>query len=242
MNIGVGVCSYKRPVLAAATCKSILATINRAKYNITTVCSVDDIDIDGYEWVYKNFGLVYGVNKGIAYNKNRLIKYLEGNDVIFLAEDDILFLKEGWVDLYLKAIEVTGFQHFNHIVSAYRKFITNVTQYGDISLGNSGPYVSGVLMVMSHDCIKCVGGLDDRYGRYGYEHADYTNRCKTAGLYPAFHIHVMETTPYIRWVPSVSCLSEEEKKFWIEKNSKLFHAQIKNIYNGSYKDASYLDV
>jgi GT2 family glycosyltransferase len=242
MNIGVGVCSYKRPVLAMDTCKSILATVDKIKYNISTVCSVDDTDIDGYEWVYKNFGLIYGVNKGIAYNKNRLIKYLYGNDVIFLTEDDILFIKKGWIDLYLKAINLTGFQHFNYIVSDYRKFIKNVIKYGDITLGNSGPYVNGVLMVMSSSCIDRVGGFDDRYGRYGYEHADYTNRCKKAGLCPSFHVHVMEASPYIEWTPSRSSIPEEEKKACIQENSKLFNAPVKNIYNPSYKDAMFFVV
>jgi GT2 family glycosyltransferase len=240
MNIGVGVCSYKRPELATNTCKSILGTIDRTKHTITTICSVDDSDISGYEWISQNFSLIHGENKGIAYNKNRLLKYLEGNDVIFLAEDDIIFSKEGWIDLYLQAIHYTGFQHFNFIVPDYQTFIKRTVSYEGITLGDSGAYVNGVLMVISKTCMERVGGFDNRYLRYGYEHADYTNRCKAAGVYPTFHIHVMEATPYIMWIPSASCIPEEEKKIYIKHNAKLFHSKLEKIYNDSYKEVTYI--
>ena len=240
MNIGIGVCSYKRPELATNTCKSILGTIDRTKHTITSVCSVDDLDIYGYEWVSQNFNLIHGENKGISYNKNRLLKCLESNDVIFIAEDDIIFLKEGWINLYLKAIEVTGYQHFNYIVPDYRKLITRTIPYEGITLGDTGPYVNGVLMVTTKECLQKVGGFDEAYKKYGYEHADYTKRCKAARIYPDFHIHVMEASPYIQWLPSVSCLSEEEKKQYIAYNAKIFNAPIKSIYDGSYKEATYV--
>jgi GT2 family glycosyltransferase len=239
MNIGIGVCSYKRPELATNTCKSILATIDRSINTITTVCSLDDSDATGYDWIAENFNLIHGKNEGISYNKNRLIKYLEGNDYIFLAEDDILFLKPGWTDLYIKACVITGYQHFNYIVSDYRAYIKRTIQYEDITLGDSGSYVNGILMMMSKKCIETVGGFDERYKKYGYEHVDYTNRCKKAKLYPEFNIHIMEATPYIDWIHSESCFSEEEKKLSIKNNAKLFHAPVESIYNGSYKEAAY---
>lgn len=239
MNIGIGVCSYKRPELATNTCKSILATIDRSTHNITTVCSLDDIDATGYDWVIKNFNLIHGKNEGISYNKNRLIRYLDGNDYIFLAEDDILFLKPGWVDIYIKACVITGYQHFNYIVSDYRKYIKRTIPFKDITIGDSGPYVNGVFMVMSKECIKLVGGFDNRYIKYGYEHADYTKRCKKAKIYPEFHTHIMEASDFIEWLPSKSCLSEEEKKEGIQINSKIFNAPVINIYNDFYKKAAY---
>jgi len=239
MNVGVGVCSYRRPELATEVCRGILRTIEGSKHNITTVCSLDDSNTSGYEWIAANFNLIHGENKGISINKNRLIRNLINNDVIFIAEDDIAFYKSGWVELYIKAIELTGFQHFNFIVPDYRKFIKRTIKYGDIFIGDTGPYVNGVLMVMSKKCIDTVGGFDDRYERYGYEHADYTDRCKRAGIYPNFHMHVMESSEYLNWVPSQSCFSEEEKKIFIKANAVRFHAPIKEIYNDSYKKAEY---
>lgn len=239
MNIGIGVCSYKRPEHATSTCRSILATINKDAHNVTTVCSLDDTDTTGYSWISENFKLVHGKNEGVSYNKNRLVKYLAGNDFIFIVEDDVVFLKPGWVDLYLKAHKITGWHHFNYIVSHYREYISKLTQYSDITVGDSGPYVNGVLMVMSKKCLEVVGGFDSRYKGYGYEHVDYTNRCKKAKLHPEYNFHVMEATSYVDWLPMESCLSEEAKQHYIKENGKLFHAPILNIYNGSYKQAAY---
>ena len=240
INIGVGVCSYKRPELATGTCKSILDTVDKSKYSITTVCSVDDIDTTGYAWIKDNFGLIWGPNSGISVNKNRLLKYLEGNDYIFLLEDDILLLKEGWIDLYLKAIQLTNYQHFNYIVSDYRAYIKDTVKYGDITLGLTGPYVNGVLMIMTKKCIGVVGGFDEKYKMYGYEHADLTKRCRYASLYPKeSHVHVMEASSYVDFLPSKSCLSDEDKKKYIDINAPIYNAPINTVYNGSYKKAVY---
>lgn len=231
MKIGIGVCSYNRPEMATQVCKDILNTIDKTKYEVKTICSVDDIKVSGYEWIKDNFGLINGPNGGIPVNKNRIINHLSDCDVIFLSEDDITFVKEGWIDIYLKALKVTKFHHFNFIVSDYRKHITKALRYpDDITLGISGHYVNGVLMVMTKHCIDTVGGFDLRYKKYGYEHADYTRRCMLAKLYPSFHVHVMEVTDYIDWIHSESCISEEEKQKCIEYNAKLFHGPLQSIF------------
>ena len=231
MKIGIGVCSYNRPEMATQVCKDILNTVDKSKYEVKTICSVDDVKLDGYDWIKDNFGLIYGPNGGIPVNKNRIIKYLSDCDVMFLSEDDITFVKEGWIDAYLKALRVTRFQHFNYIVSDYRKYITKALQYPEgVQLGITGHYVNGVLMVMTKKCIETVGGFDLRYKKYGYEHADYTRRCMMANMYPKFHVHVMETSEYIDWIHSESCISEEDKKKYIEYNSKLFNAPINKVF------------
>lgn len=143
MKIGIGVCSYKRPDLATKVCKDILSTVDKSSYDIQTVCSVDDSDITGYEWVAENFGLIHGPNGGIPVNKNRLLHFLKDNDVVFISEDDICFKKQGWIDIYLTAIKETGYQHFNFIVSDYRKYIKKALKYPSVHLGISGQYEIG---------------------------------------------------------------------------------------------------
>jgi GT2 family glycosyltransferase len=241
MKIGIGVCSYNRPELATQVCKDILSTVDTSKYEIKTICSVDDTNLTGYDWVKDNFGLIYGPNGGIPINKNRIIKYLSDCDVMFLSEDDITFKKEGWIDSYLKALRVTKYHHFNFIVSDYRKYIKQALQYPeDVQLGITGNYVNGVLMVMTKHCIDTIGGFDLRYKKYGYEHADYTRRCAIAGLYPnRFHVHVMDATNYIDWVHSESCISNDEKTKCIEYNAKLFHAPINTVFQ-PYDTTQYL--
>jgi GT2 family glycosyltransferase len=231
MKIGIGVCSYNRPQMATQVCQEILNTIDRSKYEVKTICSVDDTNISGYEWIKDNFGLIYGPNGGIPVNKNRIIKHLSDCDYIFLSEDDITYKKMGWIDAYIKAMRVTNIQHFNYIVSDYRKYIQKILQYPEgVQLGITGAYVNGVLMVMSKKCIDTVGGFDLRYKMYGYEHADYTRRCAFAKMYPNYHIHVMETSDYIDWIHSESCINQSDKQKYIDYNAKLFHAPINKIH------------
>lgn len=239
MKIGIGVCSYNRPVMATDVCKGILNTIDKNKYELKTICSVDSDNISGYEWIKDNFGLIYGPNSGISTNKNRLIKYLSDCDIIVISEDDITFTKEGWLDLYIDAINTTKIQHFNYICSEYRKYITQILKFNEkVMLGNCGGWVNGVLMVMTKKCIDTVGGFDLRFKTYGFEHADFTRRCVLAGMYPKFHVHLMSTSEYIDWVASESCISKEDKSKFIEYNAKIYHSPVTSIYQ-SFKEAQY---
>jgi len=240
MKIGIGVCSYRRPELATKLCKEIIQTIDTNKHTIQKVCSVDDKDISGYEWIRENFGLIHGHNMGIPVNKNRLIKHLKNNDVLFIIEDDIGILKKGWVDLYLTAIQETGYQHMNYIVKGYRDFIdpNKIKKYKSVSLGWTGPYVSGVMMVISKHCLRSVGGIDERYKVYGYEHADYSRRCKMSNLYPQDHFHVMEATSYFEDRGQISCTPDEIKKKYIKENDKIWQEQSKLIFR-PFMNAKY---
>jgi len=231
MKIGIGVCSYKRPDLATKVCEDILKTTDKNKHEIQTICSVDDHDTTGYEWIAENFGLIHGPNSGIPVNKNRLLHFLKDNDVVFISEDDICFKKSGWIDVYLRAIEQSGFQHMNYIVSDYRKMIKKALKYESIHLGLCGAYVNGVLMVMTKECLNQVGAFDERYNRYGYEHADYTRRCRMAGMYhPKEHFHVMESTPYIDWIHTPSVIDESDKKKYIQHNARIYHGAVPKIH------------
>lgn len=240
MKIGIGVCSYKRPDLATKVCQDILKTIDTNKHEIQTVCSLDDDDTTGYEWVAENFGLIYAPNGGIPVNKNRLLHYLQDNDVVFIAEDDICFKKPGWTDVYLQAIQESGYQHFNYIVSDYRQVIKKALKYKTIHLGLCGGYVNGVLMVMTKKCIEHVGGLDERYKMYGYEHADYARRVQKLGMYPREHVHVMEATPYIEWTHTPSVINEADKGKYVAQNARIYHAPSTQVHipiKAEYKHA-----
>lgn len=230
MKIGIGVCTYKRPVLATRVCKQILETINSKKHNIQTICSLDDVDSTGYEWISKNFGLITAPNRGVSINKNRLLNYLQDCDVIFLVEDDIEFIKSDWIDLYLKVINETNFQHLNFITSAYIPFIQKIEQKNGYSLGYSKDYVNGVLMVITKQCLKRVGGFDIRFGNYGFEHVNYTKRCIKAGLHPPEFLHVMESSEYIHWTPTVSTITEQSKIQFLKKSNLAFTKKIRNIF------------
>jgi len=230
MKIGIGVCSYKRPALATRVCKQILGTIDPSKYQIKTICSLDDLDKRGYDWIEKNFGLITAPNKGIAVNKNRLLIHLQDCDVIFLIEDDIQFVKSGWVDLYLSALQQTNYQHFNFLTSAYTPHLKKIEKIGEVTLGYSQEYVNGVLMILTKQCLRRVGGFDIRFGIYGFEHVNYTKRCIKAGLHPPDFLHVMESSKYIHWSPTKSIIAENIKLQLLDKSRAMFLKPIRSVF------------
>ena len=215
--------------MATEVCRQILATVDRTKYQIQTLCSLDDLDRSGYEWIETHFGLIANENRGVAANKNRLLVHFRNCDLVFIAEDDISFLKEGWIDLYQKAVEETGYQHFNFIVSDYCKGISTIDTFGQTRLGHC-QNLSGVLMVFTKACIRKVGGFNLLFKGYGYEHVDYTKRSILAKLHPPHYCHLMEASNFISWSSTPSTLSEEAKDHYLEKNKQLYIKRIPFSY------------
>ena len=225
MKVGIGVISYKRPEECKAVCESILATIDTNEYDVQTICALDDDDTTGYEWVEENFGLIAKPNKGIAVNKNRALKHLMRNDIVFLFEDDFKPKQKGWVNLYVNAINETGMQHFNHIRLDHRDQFLGSKRYDKITLLFYEKNTAQ-LMVMTKQVIDNIGAFDPKYGKYGFEHSDYTRRCKNMKFCsPENHNQnhfVLESDLFFEEMPVEPCLDEETMKESIEKANKYY--------------------
>lgn len=193
MNIGIGVVSYNRPKDCTRVCQGIMKTTVGYTNNIQYVCAVDQEDLTGYEWVQQNFEVISGPNKGVAGNKNRALNALKNNDLIFLFEDDLVPTRKGWMELYTQAIKETGMKHLNHSSLIHRDKLLKVIRFDKFVLCIYEK-VAAQLMVFTKECIDKVGAFDERYGRFGFEHADYTRRCKGASMcMPSQH----DAHPYI---------------------------------------------
>jgi glycosyltransferase involved in cell wall biosynthesis len=223
MKVGIGVISYNRPKECQEVCESIINTVNHDAYDIQTICALDTEDKTGYDWVEENFGLISRPNKGIAVNKNRALKRLQDNDLIFLFEDDFKPKKKGWIELYATAINETKIQHFNHIRLDHRTKMLGQQRYPTVTLvfyeNNTAQ-----LMVFTKRVVEKVGAFDPEYGLYGFEHSDYTRRCKNLKLcQPANHNanhFVLESDLFFEEMPVPPCLSEEVMKESAEKANK----------------------
>lgn len=166
MQIGIGVTTYKRPEVLHNWIKyfNLYAPQN-------VVLSVAD---DG------------GERKGIAARKNENLRELKDCDHIFLFDDDCHPINLGWEKLFIE----TGEEHLLYLketgiiekVGGYRKRNQNL---GSIKYSN---YIEifnncgGVMMYLTKKAVETVGAFDERFGLYGYEHADYSIRCNRAGL------------------------------------------------------------
>lgn len=218
MRIGLGVCSYRRPGEATDVCNAILAEVASHKRlqpadELITMCSLDDDSFTGYETVREKFGLLWAPNGGVAVNKNRLLRYFVqlDCDVIFLIEDDLRIHESGWVAMHVAALQQTGWGHITWLSPEYRKPLSQSLPLNGLTIDVYGHDVNGVFMVMTKACIARVGGFDEKFGRYGAEHMDYSRRCFHAGIYPPKHPQVREMDHVFSLMPVESALPDAEK-------------------------------
>jgi hypothetical protein len=122
---------------------------------------------------------IYGI--GIAKSKNKCIAALMAMNVdyLFLADDDVYPIKEGW---HLPFIQ-SGLHHasvtFTHFSDGTRSKHKLLRTRNGIDYFSNG---CGFLLFFTRHCIETVGGMDERYGKWGYEHGGLSARIKNAGL------------------------------------------------------------
>lgn len=225
MKIGIGVISYKRPNECLEVCRSILNTVDQSSDNYTFICAVDQRDITEYNDVAKIFPIVNGDNAGVAMNKNRALWKLRNCDLVFLLEDDFKPIRPGWVDLYRTGIKETGMQHFNHIRLDHRDKLHKIIRMPSFVLGIYQRNTAQ-LMVMTKAVIDKLGAFDVRYGKFGYEHSDYTRRCKMSGMcVPAnhdAHPFIFESDLYFEDMGISPCFSADERKKYTDEANKVY--------------------
>lgn len=142
----------------------------------------DDGSTDGTIEAVQELGipLVGGQNKGVAWNKNRGIFWLTHHskaDAFILMDDDVLPTTYGWDAEWSCAALSLG--HVNYTHPDFRPHVFS----GSSNAGDPGvsTLVGGMCMGVSREAVGSVGYMDVRFGRYGHEHTDYSNRYVRAG-------------------------------------------------------------
>ncbi len=132
------------------------------------------------------------VNLGVAGNSNRALKWFSetGCDHLCLLNDD-LHVEGDFVNFYAKGhqdLEI-GFFSFcdfdkpspaigNNNPDSYRWMTVNWRGY-KVKLC---PRMTGIMISITRDVLDKVGYFDARFGKFGQEHCDYTNRARFAGF------------------------------------------------------------
>ena len=116
--------------------------------------------------------VAHDTNKmGVAYQKNKCLEALKECDYVFLFDDDCFPIEDGWVDAYISEYIRTGNHHFLKINETpsieIKEVIDGITSWTNCA---------GCMMFLTRSAIQTVGMFDESFGRYGYEHAEYTNR------------------------------------------------------------------
>lgn len=173
-----------------------ITTFNRAEYLIKQIHLIRKFSLGEYEIIVCDDGssdntisllekedvsYISGKNKGIAWNKNRGLYYLANytsSDAFLLLDDDILPCTYGWDVEWCQGTLLHG--HVNYVDD----FVKSHVVYGQCTANNPGlcPLVQGSAIGISREVLQFIGYMDSRFGRYGHEHTEYSNRFVKAGF------------------------------------------------------------
>lgn len=210
-RIVTGITTYNRLNYLKDCIMSWYNTINK-EYEWILIIADDGSTDDIIEYI-KNLKLhniqkVIFLNKrkGVHYQTNNILQYCSGIrfDYGFKIDDDIIFLKKGWDDLYISAIEKTGYSHlcfFDIERGLSHKQIGNPVFKDDILCSyvvDKG--VHGAFWTFTPLVIKRIGYFDiENFGFCGYGHVDYTFRCARAGFNDINNIYdCIDSNKYIK--------------------------------------------
>lgn len=131
--------------------------------------------------------------KGVASAKNECLRELKDCDYVFLFDDDCFPIKEGWAQMFIDAHNATGCHHFSYLHDYLHIRKVNQLDNGVSYYNNS----AGCMMFLTKDVIERVGAFNEAFGLYGYEHVEYSVRCKLAGLAPHHNVCPDDAPDYI---------------------------------------------
>ncbi len=172
MHIGIGISTHNR-VDAFNKCKE---NINKYLPDGAKVVVVDDGSDDKIESDYR-----FDKNVGIARAKNKCIELLidSGCDQLFLFDDDCWPIKPDWHIPYVDSREPHLSFTFDHLCNGRpngrHKYKTK----------NGHAYYQkpcGPMLYIDKKAVDRVGGMDINFGKWGFEHVNYSDRVFNAGL------------------------------------------------------------
>jgi hypothetical protein len=171
--VGIGITTHNR----GAYFRTALESLRKYAPSDAVIVVVDDASAQPVEEATYRFER----NAGIARAKNKCLELLleQGCTQLFLFDDDCWPVAEGWEKPYLDSAE----PHLMYIFTAaahgpvgdcwelYRD--EHIVAYS---------HPRGCMLYFDSSVLDRVGGYDVRYGRWGYEHGDLSNRIYNAGL------------------------------------------------------------
>lgn len=120
-------------------------------------------------------------NAGISRTKNKCIElaYATGAEHVFLVDDDIYPIVKNWHQPYTQSNK----KHLCMIFDKFSDGRTNGNKF--IKRENGIAYYEnpcGVLLYFKREVFDKVGGMDNGFGLWGYEHVSLSHRIFNAGL------------------------------------------------------------
>lgn len=157
--------------------------------------------LDNLKWLslLNRVRIIYHKHRyGISSVKNTCLQIIRDHhyDFSFLSDDDNQF-NTGWWDEYIRAYLYTGIEHFSWS-------FPDLTRRNMTSLGYSKIYsnidriekTAGILLTVTQNIIKKVGGFKILPAYWGYEHLDWTDRIVKSNIVP-FICDIVDSYKYV---------------------------------------------
>lgn len=173
-KIGIGVTTFNRPEVVAKTVKRIRKLTPGAKVVVVDDASEHPLPVSDYR---------FESTVGIAAAKNKCLELLMADsnvEHIFLFDDDTYPLVKNWWKPYVESQEPHLMYCFTHWGNGRPVGDSQVLYDDGTTVAYSHP--RGCMLYVDRDAVERVGGMDFRFGRWGKEHVDWSNRIHAAGL------------------------------------------------------------
>lgn len=178
MKIGIGLTTHNRP----NTFSKALQNIVRYAPLGSKIVVVDDASVVPASQVSSFECIIYfrfEQNVGIAHAKNKCFELLDDCDHIILFDDDTWPIADNWWKPYVESKEPHLMYIFQDFIKPRLHDTTIVYQDSNI-IASSHP--RGCMLYYSKECLRKVGGMDQVFGKWGYEHGDLSNRIFNSGI------------------------------------------------------------
>jgi len=167
--LGIGITSHNRPELLKTTLNYVKKNTPGAKIVIVDDASTVPVKDATYR---------FETNVGIARAKNKCIELLQDCDHIFLLDDDCYPVKPSWWKPYVESPEPHLMYIFENPVN---KVLGDCKLIYESSKLKAYSHARGCMLYLDMSILKHVGGMDENYNKWGYEHGDWSNRIHNLG-------------------------------------------------------------
>ena len=171
--VGIGITTHNRGTVF----RTALEAIRKYAPSGAAIVIIDDASDEPVEEATYRFE----TNAGIARSKNKCLELLveRGCKHLFLFDDDCWPVADDWERPYIDSAEPHLMYMFTDTPRG--RLSDSIEIYRDARI-KAYSHPRGCMLYFDRAVLERVGGYDTRYGRWGYEHVDISNRIYNAGL------------------------------------------------------------
>lgn len=182
-RIGIGITTRNRP-------EALKTTLEKVRQHFPPGARLVVVD-DASAKPVPEADFRFPRNVGIARAKNKCLELLQDCGHIFLFDDDVYPVVDDWWVPYVESPEP-------HLMWTFLKPVGEVggPELTEIYRDDRHVYyhaTRGAVLYVERWVLDVVGGMDPRFGKWGWEHVSWSDRIHAAGLTSSRYIDVVDS-------------------------------------------------